>query len=608
MTNLATPDRARSILAMPGVVGVDFETNVVKQAHQRIPYVLSLAHEAGPSAVVRLEDPKHQLPWIFEPVITQPLDFMSLVAHNAQFETEVLAKYGVHLDVECTMIAAQCLERVAMPKGEPQPRSYSLAALVLDELGRSRDKSVRDRDWSKPEALDETGIRYALEDAQDTLELWGLLRSRLERDGLLRGYRLLQEAILPTADMNLIGMELDGEAHEKLCKSQDAKLEELKNELDLGCLAEIANHASTMQVGNWIIRQVTGAAEVDDEAMSTFGMRLRARTGYGWRRTATGRLKVDKSTMARKPLLLDDHWPEVADYLRIRSEWTKAKKLQDAFGTKLREFQSEDLRVRGQLAVNGTITGRHSCTNPNMQQQPREDEYRALWQAQKGYKFVICDYGQIELRVMAIESGDENLLEVYRQGEDVHDSTQTVTKVEHRHMAKGVNFLAIYGGGPAALAELLGIQKDKAHVFLERFFNAYTGVKEYRDIAMEFMNGEGTMEQIDIRPNRRIRVDPTLNASATVAVNYPIQGGAASVQMRALRRVWDALRGMDTRLVASIHDEIILEAPEMVAPMVKSLLQHEMREALLEIYPEAVEMRAADLAEAVVVDNWSQKG
>ena len=145
----------------------------------------------------------------------------------------------------------------------------------------------------------------------------------------------------------------------------------------------------------------------------------------------------------------------------------------------------------------------------------------------------------------------------------------------------------IYGAGVAGVAEASGLSLERAAEVVERFLGAYPGLRAYRERAPREAEALG---YIPIRPGRRVLYDPVLS-KGTQAINYAVQGGAASVQMRALRRVYDALVArpeLDARLVGAIHDELILEAPaDERAEVAGEILQHEMRAALLEVFPEA---------------------
>ena len=629
----------RAILAEPGPCTLDFETfptaaswhgdqaalaaprgkkgeararaertaELNRRAHLRRPCVLSLRHANGAEVVVRLasgDDPaprRHELQAMFAEC------HATLIAHNAQFECEVLLGHGVALDIECTWLMAKCLLAVAYDKEvhkQAPPVRFGLADLVEREFGRVRDKRVRDRDWRDPASLDEEGVEYCRQDARDALELHALHRARLEAEGLWDGYRLIQQAILPTCAINLVGMEFDAEAHRLLTTHLRNRAARLERILDEVCGGAIRKHGSSQQVGKWIMDQVLAGDYADSPyRLGNFVARLSSATGgeVRWALTKkTKQLAISKHAKTRQAKALAPHYPVVARYLRASALLTEVKKLADSFGEGLARWVDPDGRLRSQLAAGGTITLRHNAQHPPVQEMPRRKSFRRLFRAPEGRRLVGCDYSQIELRLAAIEAKDEALLEVYRRGEDVHAAVAGNVDLP-RGQAKPVSFTMIYGGGASKVAESAGVAPEKGQAVLEGFLRAYSGIARYRERAPLEAQKRG---YITIRPGRRVRYDPAISR-APQAVNYPIQGGAASVQMRALRRVHDVLvvqPWLDTQVVGAIHDEFLLEAPDDErAEIAAGILQYEMRAALLDVFPEAAEQGADRLAAAEVL-------
>jgi DNA polymerase I-like protein with 3'-5' exonuclease and polymerase domains len=683
--------------------------------------VLALVHENGSEVFVRLtpgEDPASRRAELMAMLAGRVAD---LVAHSAQFETEVLLAHGVAVDIDCTLLAAKALYLVAVPEDAPQPVEFGLADLVEREFGRTRDKTIRNRDWRLEESLDAEAIEYGLQDARDCLALWQLYRGRLEAEGLLEGYQAIVRATLPTAQVNLRGMEFDGAAHTVLVGALQSEASRLEHELTRICYGRVANPASTAQISTWIIETVLETAIArpveprliglleflrqrgglrldpggelrardlpaqlvslagmsledaavaaweagyvglehsrfdpdagrpeecdllaaidlelhgqrvlpledqpvwdgylaecerfdrlhrdDPELFASFSGRLEARCGVTWRRTKDGHLKITKQLKPKMAEALAAEFPMVSEYLIAHAQWTKATKLLGTFGESLAGWVDGDGRLRGGLRMAGTVTMRHSASRPNTQQLPREAEFRGLFRAPPGRALIVCDYDQVELRVLAIVARDEALLAVYREGRDVHSENAAIVGLE-RKLAKGVSFGIAYGAGPSGLAEAAGISLEKAADALERFLTAYPAVARYREEAPREAEAAGC---IAIRPGRRVHYDPALSR-ATQAINFVIQGGCASVMMRALRRVYDALAArpeLGAHLVGAIHDEILLEAPlGGQAEAVAELLQEQMRLALIEIFPEAVEMGADRLAAAKICSSWAEK-
>ena len=638
--------KIQEIMNHPGVIGIDFETfptapawhieqavakaprgkkaearrhvklwaAVNGQARRRQACTLQVRHENGEEAFCRLLDPFVELPQMFGHLAQG----VTLVAHNAQFETEVLLKYGVALDVECTLLAAKALYLTAVPPDQPQPQSFSLKALVEKELGRTRDKTLRNRDWRLEESLEPEAIEYGLQDVRDCLELWQRYRERLFREGLWQGYEVVVRAALPTAAINLKGLTLDEEAHERLISLMRRQAHELEHDLDRVC-GEVIDLHSAPQASDWIIGHVLQdelsmrdlSPYERQQRFSRFVITLIVRTEgacKGWKLTEkTGCLRVTKGSKVQKAEQLHGAYPQVSEYLLTHARWRKAQKLIEAFGAPLRAFQDqEDRRVRGQLKLGAAVTLRQSCVDPNLQQQPNELEFRALWVAPPGRKLAIADYSQIELRLLAIVANDRRLQEVYREGRDVHAETAVIAELPRKN-AKNVNFAMAYGSGAAGLAENFGFTLAHAKEVLIRVLGAYTGLADYRHTAAEEAKAKGF---ISIRPSRKIIFDPA-TSPGTTAINYPIQGGAASVQMRALRLIYDGLRArpeLDSFVAASVHDEFILETPDDErAEEASKIMVDGMVKALIGIFPEAGEMGLDRLSKAKVVGSWAEK-
>jgi DNA polymerase family A len=419
---------------------------------------------------------------------------------------------------------------------------------------------------------------------------------------------VIRQAILPTAAINLVGMLFDADAHAALVETLRAEADRLDAELTSICEGAIANPASAAQISGWIVDQVLGEDYPDPaERYANFCGRLQARCGMAWRRTKGGALMVTKRLKLKMAEALDPHFPVVSRYLIAHAQWTKQVKLLSTFGESLRPWVDPDGRLRGQLQVGGTVTLRHSASRPNIQQMPRQTEFRALFGTPLGRRLVICDYSQVELRLAAIIARDEALLEVYRAGADVHAEVATAIVLPRGAQSKGVSFAMVYGAGVVGVAESSGLGIEQAAQAVERFLGAYPGLRAYRERAPREAEAAGC---IPIRPARRVVYDPALS-KGTQAINYQLQGGAASVQMRAVRRVYDALCArpdLDTLLIGAIHDELILEASaDERAKAAAEILQREMRAALLEVFPEAAAMGADRLAAAAICSSWAEK-
>jgi DNA polymerase I-like protein with 3'-5' exonuclease and polymerase domains len=639
---------ARAILTTPGRVGFDCESyptepswhgqqaaaaaprgeqgdaraqaihvaELAARAHRRQPCTMQLVHEDGREAFIRLAPGDDSAPRRAELCAMFEGRRATLCAHRAQFEAECLLNHGVAADIECTWLMAKTLYAAAV---KPQP-DFGLAAMVKREFGRVRDKRIRDRDWRLEESLDAEGIEYGLQDARDALALAQLYLPRLEAEGMLEGYRAFAQAILPSAEINRNGLLFDATAHTALIPILRAELDRCRQELTDICGGAIRNHGSGKQVGQWIVHEVMGEGAGSEPTLNACA-RIQARAGVGWKLTKSGDLVTDKHVKSAMAEALAPHFPRVSEYLLAHLRWSIPRMLLSTFGPSLAAWVDRDGRLRGQVSVGAAVTLRQSAAHPNSQQMPRRREFRELFRAPAGRRLVNCDYEQIELRLAALECPDQALLEVYAQGRDVHAENAALfdaipleefkARTEYkarRNAGKPAGFSLLYGAGTVGLATAVGCTLERAEEIMARFFAAYPGIAAFRERAPREAAARG---YIAIRPGRRVRYEPP-RSRGPMAVNYPIQGGAAAVQMRAIRRVYDALAArpeLDTKLCASIHDEILLESPDDErAAAAAELLQTEMRQALLDRYPEASAMGADRLAAAEVLSSWAEKG
>jgi DNA polymerase I len=235
----------------------------------------------------------------------------------------------------------------------------------------------------------------------------------------------------------------------------------------------------------------------------------------------------------------------------------------------------------------GAATGRFSCSDPNLQQIPRTAAFRRCFIAPPGSRLVIADYSQIELRVMAELSGDPRLLAAYRAGDDLHTLTAAllldkplaqVTRAE-RQAAKAVNFGLLYAMGAEGLQgyaqQTYGVTLtvEEAQRFRARFFAAYPGIAAWHRQIWEALP---LTESRTLSGRRRQWAEPPRLAAL---YNTPVQGGAADMIKRALMALPQALQGTEAVIVGTIHDEILVEAPDDRAVEVAHILKTVMEEA-----------------------------
>jgi DNA polymerase-1 len=269
-------------------------------------------------------------------------------------------------------------------------------------------------------------------------------------------------------------------------------------------------------------------------------------------------------------------------------------------------------RVHTTFNQTGAATGRLSSFDPNLQNIPIRTavgrEIRAAFAARPGWKLVVADYSQIELRLLAHMSRDPVLLDAFRHGEDIH--TRTAAEVfgvpplmitpEQRRNAKAVNFGIVYGQTPFGLAQALGIERKEAELYIRAYFERYAGVRKFIDATIAQVRRDGFVTTLFGRrrpiPDMNSRNPNARNFAERTAVNTPLQGTAADLIKLAMIRIEQKLRGMQAKMLLQVHDELVFEAPLEEVDRVRALAKTEMEG-----------VRKLDvplLVEVGVGDNW----
>ena len=272
-------------------------------------------------------------------------------------------------------------------------------------------------------------------------------------------------------------------------------------------------------------------------------------------------------------------------------EYRKYQKLESTYIDSLLNLQDAAGRVHSRFDQVATATGRISSAEPNLQNIPVRTELgrqiRRAFIARPGCVLVDADYSQIELRVLAHMSGDETMIEAFREGQDIHARTASevygvpLEQVTHemRSASKAVNFGIVYGISDFTLAKNISVSRKEAKEFIERYFERYPGVKRYMDAAVAEGREKGYVTTL---MGRRRYLPELASANFNLrsfgercAMNSPIQGTAADIIKLAMIRVADALRkgGYKARLILQVHDELIVEAPEDEQERVRALLK-----------------------------------
>jgi len=508
------------------------------------------------------------------------LETHNFIAHNAVFDISFLMKMGV-LDIKCgcTMIAAKLVFHAVYPNDGGL--GVNLAALVEKLLKTNILKKVQVSDWSVPELTFEQ-IEYSAIDAIAVYKLAEKLGVLIKKYNLEKIYNLCKDAQHPIAQMKLSGIGFDTIAHAKLMETWKTKLWEKKKEvLALTKLEEI----TPFKISSWL------QLNLDKDTLAI------------WPRTATNKLSTDANTLSEF-----SHLPVIAPF----SEYQKLDKLTSSFGTSLvLQVNLATHRIHPQYWICGARTGRLSCSDPNIQQIPRDKDIRAIFIADKGKKLICADYSQIELRIAAEVSQDSVMQNIYKQGLDLHSMTASmvagkpidkITK-EERQLGKALGLGLLYGLGAKKFAHYvkknfqLEISQEKALDAVQSFYDTYP---EFRQWQLKQSNEAQTNFIVTTPFGKRRRVDEDTYYGASL--NHPIQGGAAEVMLCALVNLFKNLPSM-ARLVACVHDEVLIECHNDLVIETKHIVKDCMIKAYLQVYPTGF---TNNLVSIGVGDSWSE--
>ncbi len=486
-------------------------------------------------------------------------------AHNLKFDMSFLkaAGFEVKPPFEDTLIAAWLLD--------PERRSLKLDALALDLLGVSKipiTDLIGKGKQQKP--MEEVPLdrlaEYSAEDAAVTLALWRKLKPRLEEEGLDGPYRELEIPLVPViSDMELRGIKLEKSRLEKLAEGIRAELAQLE-------------------------RKIYEAAGREFNVNSTYQL---AEVLYDELKLPAPKSRTTDAAHLKK---LKDKHPLPGLVLRYRL----LQKLNSTYVEALPQYVDPVTgAIHSSFNQTGTATGRLSSNRPNLQNIPaRNDEakeIRSAFVAREGFVFVSADYSQVELRMLAHLSGDPGLTEAFRQGEDIHATVaRQIFETEEegevtpsmRAAAKAVNFGLIYGQGPFGLANFLGISRTQAREFIQRYFERFPKVEEFRRRVIEEAREKGHVETI----GGRRRPVPQLRSSNAaerahgerLAINTVVQGSAADLIKKAMIRIHRRVKEerLPFHLLLQIHDELLFEVPEDRADEARRLVEGEMTGAM----------------------------
>ncbi|EOK5708934.1 DNA polymerase I [Vibrio parahaemolyticus] len=557
---------------------------------------LSFAIDEGIAAYVPVAhdylDAPEQLDrdWVLEqlkPILED--DAQAKVGQNLKYDASVLARYGIEMKgiKYDTMLASYVYNSVG---GKHDMDSLALRFLKHSCISFEQIAGKGKNQLTFNQIELEQASPYAAEDADVTLRLHNRLFANIEQDEKLKSvYEEIEMPLVPVLSrIERTGVLIDDMKLSAQSVEIAARLEELEQKA-----YEIAEQEFNMN----------SPKQLQAILFEKMGLPV-------VKKTPSGTPSTNEEVL--QELALDYPLP------KLILEYRGLAKLKSTYTDKLPKMINPSTgRVHTSYHQAVTATGRLSSTDPNLQNIPiRNEEGRRIRQAfvaPAGYKILAVDYSQIELRIMAHLSGDQALLDAFRDGKDIHAATAaeimgvSIDQVssEQRRRAKAVNFGLIYGMSAFGLAKQLGIPRGEAQAYMDKYFERYPGVMQYMEDTRSSAADKGYVETIFGRrlhlPEIKSRNGMRRKAAERAAINAPMQGTAADIIKKAMLLVdqWIQEEGNGrVKLLMQVHDELVFEVEESSLSEIESKVQ--------KLMESAAELKVPLVAEAGHGDNWDQ--
>jgi len=427
---------------------------------------------------------------------------------------------------------------------------------------------------------------YSCEDADFTLQLKQALEPELNGSGVRPLFDEIEMPLIPVlADMEMTGVKLNISELGVYAEVLRKQIIDIEREI-ITIAGEEFNISSPKQLGVILFEKM----KIDPNA----------------KMTKTKQYSTSEETLER----LQDKSPIVGKILEYRG----LKKLLTTYVEALpQQINPKTKRIHTNYNQTIAATGRLSSTNPNLQNIPIRDENgrelrKAFIPSEGDYTFLSADYSQIELRIMAALSKDQQMIDAFSHNQDIHAITASkIYKIpveqvtsDMRRKAKTANFGIIYGISAFGLSARLNIPRTEAKQLIDGYFETFPDVKKYMDTSIEVARSKGFVETIK---GRKRYLNDINSANAVVrgvaernAINAPIQGSAADVIKIAMINIWNAMnrQKLRSKMILQVHDELDFDVLKPELEQVKAIVKHEMEHAVNIGVPLTVEMNAGE--------------
>ena len=503
------------------------------------------------------------------------------VGQNLKYDIEVLNRYGTDVKgfLYDTMIAHYLLHpdmRHNMDEMSEYYLKYKPVSIesLIGKKGKGQG-SMRDV------ALEEIK-EYASEDADITWQLKQALDAELDKDHLIKLFTEIESPLITVlTHMEIEGINLDVKALQSFSKELAIDIDQLQTKI-LELAGIDFNIDSPKQLGEMLFDHL----KIDEKA----------------KKTKSGQYVTREDTLQK---LANKHEiiPLILDYRSV-------KKLKSTYVDSLPELVNPKThRIHTNYMQTVAATGRLSSNNPNLQNIPiRTERGRQIRKAfiprDENHVILAADYSQVELRIIAALSGDQGMIEAFKNGLDIHAATaakvfnvalEDVTR-DQRSKAKAVNFGIAYGQGAFGLAENLNISRTEAKEIIDNYFKEFPGIQDYKHIAIESAREKGYAETLLNRrrnlPDINSRNGSVKAAAERNAINAPIQGSAADIIKLAMINIHELFKkeGFKSKMLLQVHDELVFDAEKTELEKIIPLIKKEMESAYIIDVPLVVDI------------------
>ena len=493
------------------------------------------------------------------------------VGHNIKFDIQVLHKYNVKVSspIYDTMVAHYLINPDMRHNLDTLSESYlNYSPISIESLiGKKGKNQISMRDVSIDKITD-----YASEDADITLQLKSIFDKEIEVNNLSKIFYDIEIPMINVlSEMQAEGIKIDTSYLEKLDKEFEEDLEKLKKEI-FKKSGEEFNLNSPKQLGEILFDKLKLVSKP--------------------KKTKTGQYSTSEEVLSS---LANDH-KIIEDIL----EWRSLDKLQNTYVKSLpNEVSSLTNRVHSSFNQTVTTTGRLSSNNPNLQNIPirtanGQKIRRAFIPRGSDYILMAADYSQIELRVIASMSNEENMIDAFVNNQDIH--TMTASKIynvdpenvtrEQRGNAKTVNFGIIYGVSAFGLSQQTDLNRSESKVMIDNYFLNYPGLKKYMSDQIDFARNNGYVETIMGRRRYLQNINSQNNmlrsSSERNAINAPIQGSAADIIKIAMININSELKkqSLKSKMLLQVHDELVFDVHKSEKDQIKDIVKTTMESAV----------------------------